>query len=148
PGVHMNDTYKRLDRAEAATMERRQRMNATERLLELVEYLSPSDRALLEAVYHRGMKPTELARAINARPRMIRSRVQRIVQRLNSPLFKFVSGHRADWPRLRREVGELIVLKGTSQRDTAAKLGVSLHRVRQEMVCLREQSRLMRNTSW
>jgi DNA-directed RNA polymerase specialized sigma24 family protein len=106
-------------------------------LLGLGELLGENDRALLEAIYRRGLSAADLARAIRTRPRTIQNRLRRLTCRVNSPIFRLVAGRCDALPPLRREVGERIVLRGESQRTVAAQLGVSLHRVRQELTGLR-----------
>jgi DNA-directed RNA polymerase specialized sigma24 family protein len=111
---------------------RRKRAHA-ERVLAMAEHLGPSDRALLRGIYDQGMTASDFAQAAGTRPRGIRRRVRRLVRRLNSPIFLMVAGSAEGWPEPRRKVGELVFLKGWSQRETATRLGMSLHRVRQEV---------------
>ena len=127
----------REERIEGASELLRRQRGLVGQLLELASHLAPADRALVEAVYDRGMSPAEFARAVKAQPRSLRMRVSRIVGRLGSPLYRYVVTHRRDWPVERRGVADQIILRGATQRDTAARLGVSLHRVRQELARLR-----------
>ena len=110
------------------------------KLLDLAEYLPDEDRALLQAVYDRGMRPIEFARAIRVSPRTIRNRVRGLVERVSSPLFQFVAAQQGAWSSQRRLIAELNVFRGRSQREVARRLGVSLHRVRQELLHIRAQS--------
>lgn len=104
-----------------------------EGLLDLADHLPSSDRALLRGVYDRGMTPVDLARAVGQRPHTVRQRLQRLVERIGSPGFIFVLRSSRRWPRVRRDVGQLVFLQGCSQRAAATRLGLSLHRVRQEV---------------
>jgi DNA-directed RNA polymerase specialized sigma24 family protein len=102
-------------------------------LLDLADHLPSSDRALLRGIYDRGMTAADLARVAGQRPHTVRQRVQRLVERIGSPGFIFVLRSSRRWPQVRRNVGELVFLQGYSQRAAATTLGLSLHRVRQEV---------------
>ena len=128
-----------VDPAEAAIETIRTRAGLSRRLLLLAEHLPREDRALLEAIYDRGMRPTDFARAVRLKPRTIRNRVQRIVQRIGTPVFQYVAGRSETWSEDRRAIAELVVLHGISQREAARRLGVSQHRIRQEVARLRAQ---------
>ncbi len=129
--------HRRLEPSEEAAEFLKRRIDFAHRLLDLAEYLPDEDRALLQAVYDRGMRPTEFARAIRARPRAIRHRVRGLVERVSSPLFQFVATQQDAWTSQRRLIAQLNVLRGRSQREVARRLGVSLHLVRQELLCIR-----------
>ncbi len=109
------------------------RAAAAERVLAACAYVSARDRALLELVYRRGMSPGAFARAVGAEPRTVRSRLKRLVARVQSPRFQFVKRRRGLWPAERREVAEAVILRGQSWSQTALSLGMSVHRVRQEL---------------
>ena len=106
---------------------------SAERLLDYADHLEGSDRALLRAVFDRGLTSTDLARVIGEEPRAVRRRVQRLVERIGSASFQFVMRNCEGWPSSRRRVGESIVLRGSTQRQAAVQLGLSLHQVRREM---------------
>lgn len=127
----------RLNPSESSTRLLKARSDNTQRLLDLAEYLPDEDRALMQAVYERGMRPIDFARVIRARPRTIRSRVRGLVVLVSSPLFQFVVSQPGAWSNQRQLIAELTVLRGTSQREVAHRLGLSLHRVRQELVNIR-----------
>lgn len=107
--------------------------DAADAIAAAAAYLDPSDKALLEGIYDRGMTPTALARAAGVKPAAIRARVQRLIQRINSPAFRYVLQHRANWPRQRRMIADAVFLRGWGQRSAAADAQVSVHRVRQEI---------------
>ena len=104
----------------------------TEQLLHLAQYLAPSDRELVCSIYHHGMTPTQLARAIGARPRAVRARLQRLLTRINSPTFRYVLATRHKWTPRTRRIAEAIFLRGEAQRQTAARAQTTLHHVRRE----------------
>ena len=108
------------------------RRNDSERLVQLAEHLAPSDRALVCSIYKRGLTASELAQAIGTRPRTVRERVQRLVQRLNSPTFLYVLHRRHTWPLRRRRIAEAVFLRGECQRGVAAQMQVTVHVVRRE----------------
>ena len=67
----------------------------------------------------------------------MRRRVQRLVERIGSASFQFVMRNCDGWPSSRRQVGESIILRGSTQRRAAVQLGLSLHQVRQEIERIR-----------
>ena len=107
--------------------------DAAERLLDYADYLGGADRALLRAIFDRGLTAAEFARAMKQPPRTVRQRVQRLVELVGSGRFQFVMRNRYAWTRARRQVAESIFLRRLTQRRTAARLGLSLHQVRQEV---------------
>ncbi len=115
----------------------RQQRALAERILDYVDPLRTGDRALLRAIYDRGMTASDFARAVGQRPRTVRRRVQRLLERIGSDHFQFVLRQRQDWPSTRRRVAELVFLQGASQRQTAASTGLSLHQIRQEIARIR-----------
>jgi DNA-binding transcriptional regulator LsrR (DeoR family) len=88
---------------------------------------------LLRSVYDRGMSASELAQAVGVRPRTVRRRVRRLVQRVSSPAFTFIVRAEHAWPHRRRLIGHLFFLQGRTQRAVAARLGMSVHQVRREI---------------
>ena len=135
----MIETRHRAEPAESAAQELRNRAGLTSRLLHLADHLPEADRALLQAVYDRGMQPCDFARAVRQRPRAIQYRIRRIITRIGSPMFQFVVGQQMVWNEPRRSIAELAILRGVSQREVARRLGVSVHRVRQEVSLVRAQ---------
>ena len=113
------------------------RRASAERLLDYADHLDGSDRALLRAVFDRGLTAADLARVIGQEPRAVRRRVQRLVERIGSASFQFVMRTCDGWPSSRRRVGESIILRGSTQRGAAVQLGLSLHQVRREIERIR-----------
>ncbi len=131
--------HRRLEPSEEAAEYLKARADIAFKLLDLAEYLPEEDRVLLQAVYDRGMRPIDFARAIRARPRTIRHRVRGLMERVSSPLFQFVAAQQGAWPIQRRLIAELTVFRGRSQREVARRLGISLHHVRQELIRISAQ---------
>lgn len=104
-----------------------------ERLLRLARHLAPADRALLTAVYDRGMSANALAEATLAKRRVLHRRVKQLIRRVSSPAFRFVLRRSDDWTASRRRIGEAVVCHGRSIRSTARQLGLSVHHVRREI---------------
>src|SRR4051812_46596708 len=77
-----------------------------EQLVDLGRHLSLADRALLAAVYERGMKAAELARASGQDASVVARRIKRLVVRLGSPAFRYVARHKEHWPEERRAIAE------------------------------------------
>lgn len=103
------------------------------------DLLPPEDRALLKAVYERGMPVARLAelRGGPAEAGTLRRRLRRLVERVLSPEFEFVARHRAGWSAARRRIATAMVLHGLSQRQAAAALGLSPHVVRRHRDAVR-----------
>lgn len=118
--------------SQAAVRKLNQRRNQAERLVQFAQHLAPGDRALLCSVYQHGMSATELARVMGKRPRHVRARVHRLVERLNSPTFWYVLHWRDQWPARKREIAEAVFLRGESQRNAAANLQTTVHEIRRE----------------
>lgn len=123
-------------RSSPNTVLRTQR-DMAERLLDIAEHLSTSDAALIRAVYDRGMTATAFAKAARQQPRSLRLRLQRLVARITTPNFLRILALHRRWPPFRREVARAIFLRNESQRRAAARLGVSIHRIRRECDCIR-----------
>lgn len=118
----------------AADQDRRQtRRDRIERILDYADHLAPADRDLLWGIYDRGMTAAALARAARRNPRQVQHRVRVLTRRLASPVFQFVLRNSHRWPSKRRRVADAIVLKGATQRRTAARLGMTIHSVRREI---------------
>ena len=83
-----------------------------DRILDLANHLPTPDRVLLRSVYDRGISASELAQAVGVRPRAVRRRVRRLVQRVSSPAFTFVVRAEHAWPDRRRLIGHLFFLQG------------------------------------
>lgn len=111
----------------------REKRDMMETIIALSEHLNPSDRALIQSVYDRGVTATDLARATGQSPRRIRERTRRLMQHVTSPMFRHVVRNRNDWPEQRRNVATAIFLERMTQRQAAAKLELTIHRVRQEI---------------
>ena len=106
-------------------------------LLLAAKHLPERERALVRAVYERGLPLKALAVATDMRAGRLYHRLRRIVARLRSPLFRTVLREMPGWPPVRRGIAEMIILHGVSQRTTAAALNLSLHRVRIELERIR-----------
>ena len=108
-----------------------------EKVVMRAEFLDSADRALLQAVFDRGMTAAEIARATGEKPQSMRRRVQRLVERLGSNPYQFVMRQKKDWPPCQQKVGESVFLRGLSHRETSQLLGISLHSVRREVERIR-----------
>lgn len=116
-----------VSKAEDVKSEGRRR---SEGLVTYAEHLDPADRALVVSVFERGLSAAELARATGRDPRHVRRRLKRLIARMASRPFQFVLRHRANWSLNQRRVAEAVVLRGRTQREAAAELGLTLHQVR------------------
>ncbi|MGH7133754.1 MAG: hypothetical protein ACREJO_17640 [Phycisphaerales bacterium] len=93
----------------------------------------PEDEAvLLRAIYERGMKQTELARAMGCRPRVLRRRLQNLVRRIIAPTFAYVLVHREQWPDRTRRLATELFLHGRPMKHIADACGSRYHTVRRQ----------------
>ena len=123
--------------SESALARLREQRGWADHVLRLARHIDWPDRALLDAVYGRGLSATAVAHAAGRSPRAVRNRLTRLVKRLSSPEFHFVLREKQHWPLERRRIADLVILRGRSQREAAAELGVTIHRVRRELERLR-----------
>lgn len=115
----------------------RERRDQIERFLQWAEHLDEHDRALVRAIYDRGMPAAEVARATRSEPRVVRRRLRQVTERMTCEAFAAVLRLRAGWPAARRAVAEAVWLRGRTQREAARETGLSLHHVRQEIERIR-----------
>ncbi|MFG0326942.1 MAG: hypothetical protein ACF8SC_06710 [Phycisphaerales bacterium JB037] len=128
-----------IDPDQAADLRRRRRRDLAEAILDRASWLPPDDRALIEAVYRDGRSAREVAALAGTTPRIVRTRLRRVVTRVMSDRFRFVVLARSSWTRTRRLVAESCVLCGRSMRQAAEELGVTLHTVRRHVQAIDAQ---------
>lgn len=95
--------------------------------------LGERDRALVKAVYERGLPLKSIATISHTNVSRLHRRLRAVMQRVRSPLFRLVLREQDRWPADRRAIATAIVFQGRAQRDIADELGISVHRVRTEM---------------
>jgi lambda repressor-like predicted transcriptional regulator len=115
---------------------------AADRIIQRAEWLGPSDRALVLAVFREGISVTALARAHDACPRTLRRRLAAAVARLNDDRTAFVIAHTTAMPGMpgvsgqpaitgvRARIARALYLHGSTMRALADDLQLSLHTVR------------------
>ena len=108
-----------------------------DRLLLHSRHLPPDELALVRGIYERGMTLVDLARAASLSRQRLRTRLNRALDRLADPAFRYVLERQQRWPPARRDIARLVVLHGRTWRAAAAALGVSLHQVRREIERIR-----------
>jgi DNA-directed RNA polymerase specialized sigma24 family protein len=109
------------------------RREAVDVLLDRANHLAPADRALVRSVLEAGARPADLALVANRGSQAIRRRLRRLLERLRSESFACVLRDGERWPPQRRAVAQAVMLRGQSQRQAAATLGLSVHSVRREL---------------
>ncbi|HWB19523.1 MAG TPA: hypothetical protein VG711_04415 [Phycisphaerales bacterium] len=109
------------------------RREMIEQLLQLADFLKPSDRALMRGIFGSGMSPQDMAAAMEQQTRQVRARVRKLLRHLAKPVYRFVAREHASWPNYRKSVARAVVLQRISQREAARELGITLHRVRREL---------------
>lgn len=139
-----------------------------ERLLALADFLPLSDAALLREVLDRGRSLAHIARLQGLPRHRIRTRITRLIARINDPTFAFVALQRLgpisqrslrtrslaaaprwpeEWSESLRIVAQLCVLDGCSCRDAAIRSGISGHTLRRQLTTLRELGRIWRSNA-
>ena len=115
-----------LDRRRHAMRDR----DFADHVLRLAAALPPDERALLDAVFARGLTLSALAALHHQRPQLVRRRINRLVARVLAPPFAFVVHRRRELSRLERAVAAECFIRGRSVRAASRALGLSLHAVR------------------
>lgn len=105
----------------------------TEEVVQAAKHLGDADKALIKAVYQRGIALKAIATIQGCSAGRLHHRLRMLVKRMRSPMFRLVLRQHENWPAERRAIAESVVLHGRSQREVAKELGVSLHRVRTEI---------------
>jgi DNA-directed RNA polymerase specialized sigma24 family protein len=109
----------------------------SERILNRAEFLDPEDRALLEQVLERGVPPREIAVLSGRSTRSVQRRVRNLMRRLADPGVVCVLREHRRWERPTGAVALAVWVRGWTLRHTAERLGLSLHRVRQQVATVR-----------
>src|SRR5262245_16063468 len=101
-----------------------------ERFIARAAHLDPAERVLIEQVLSRGQSLRVLARETGAPPRNLHRRFRNILRRMSSPEYALLTrGFRGSLTPEQRRVGQLLFVRGLSQRTAAAQAGLSLHEV-------------------
>lgn len=118
---------------DAVDLRRRRRRDVVETIVDNARWALPSDRAVVHAIYREGMTASDLARAMDTSPRIVRRRTRQLASRLLSERFAFVVANRDAWPPGRRRVATACILQGRTMRAAARHLKMSFHAVRKHM---------------
>lgn len=102
-------------------------------------FLTPSDRAIVEGFYDKGMSAVQIARLMDVHPGTVRRRTRQLIRHLRSPMFGFILAQRGEWSRRRRTVAEMHLLQRRPLRDTARRAKLTIHIVRREVDAIRAQ---------
>jgi hypothetical protein len=130
PGPRAGGGTRRLRSRVSLDLRRHQRRELAQLVVQRSEHLPPGDRELLRAVYDKGLRVVDLARAAHGCPRAMRRRIRVLVARVISDRYIFVASRQDAWCETRRRVAIACVLHGLSLRRAAESLGFSLHLVR------------------
>lgn len=103
----------------------------------LAEWLHPTERALIESVFDRGMTVSRLALMSGDDPRLLQRRFRRLLRRMNSREFREVIRRADTWPVTRRRIARACILQGLTLRRTAEQLRLSIHTVREQLAIIR-----------
>ncbi|TVQ75472.1 MAG: hypothetical protein EA380_10775 [Phycisphaeraceae bacterium] len=124
-------------RTERVDLRRRGTRRYAEVALARSAHALPDDRALLEAVYERGVPAARVAALMHQPPRLVRRRLRIVIERLMSPEAGFVLRHMREWEPQRRRIATACILQGRSMREASRHLRMSLHTVRRELDAIR-----------
>jgi DNA-directed RNA polymerase specialized sigma24 family protein len=86
----------------------------------------------------------ELARRNRRSAQAVARRIDRLIQRLTSPEFRFTLMHNGRLPKPMRRTATLLFVHGLSLRETARLTGKTLHRVRCDRATLQTLARVER----
>ncbi len=130
PGGFLEDEAALPGWASALDLRRRLVREQAETLVLRAALLAPEDRALIVAVYRDGSSARDAALVRGVSARSVRQRIRALVRRMASARFEFVARALDAMPAERRAVARAVALEGRALRDTARRLGLSLHTVR------------------
>lgn len=125
PRVHESDT-----RHIAGKSRRLRERGVAEVLLMRASHLPEQDRALVRTVLGREQSVAGLARSVGVAARPLRSRLRRLIARLNSPEFLFVVRSRDGWAPTRRGVADLCFVHGLTVQAAADVLRITRYAAR------------------
>ena len=108
-----------------------------ERVLMRSAWVDGPDRELLEQVLGRGVRPRSVAAVSGVSVRTVQRRVAGLVKRLTDGDVEVVLRRHGQWPAETSSVALAVWVRGKTLRETAGELGMSLHRVRQEVQLVR-----------
>lgn len=135
----MQNTTDRSNRLNPAKIDLRHRAfrERAEDQVALAEWLHPTERALIESVFDRGMTVSQLALMSGDDPRLLQRRLRRLLRRMNSREFREVIRRADTWPVTRRRVAQACILQGLTLRGAAEQLRLSIHTVREQLAIIR-----------
>lgn len=139
---HSENVRERVARVADGQDRRQGARDRVESVLGLAEHLPEDDRLLLRQVYELGLTVPQIARQMQ-RPRgQVYRRVQRVLRRMGSPLFRYVAGHQRILPAELRPVATHCVLSGLSVRRAADRSRMTLHEIRSRLQALKMLARM------
>ena len=106
-------------------------------LLNRAELLEPEDRALLRLAFDRGASLGEVAAVMGASRGTVSRRINKLLARLQQPGFLHLYREDAELSPLTRRVAQAYYIGGLPQRAVAQRLGLSLHRIREQLTLFR-----------
>lgn len=130
----LGESAERVDTS--ASLRRRLRREQAEHLVQRAAVLPDPDRILVELALREGRPVADIAAVRGVPYQVLRRHLNRILRRLVSDEFIFVSRQlspphgECPWSSVRRRVAQACVLHGLSMRRAARVLNLSLHTVR------------------
>jgi hypothetical protein len=103
---------------------------AAEAICARAEYLPPSDRELVRAVYQRGQSLAALGTAVGVPQKHLSRRLRKIVARINAPAFALVVVRGDSWEGRLAAVGRAVFVEGCNLRQASKHLNLTYHQVR------------------
>jgi DNA-directed RNA polymerase specialized sigma24 family protein len=108
-----------------------------EQLLNRARFLDPADRVLVEQVLAKGVLPREVAVVAGRSTRSVQRRLRQVLRRLNDPQVLTVLRMHERWDPILAQVALAVWVRRWTLRQTAARLNLSLHQVRQHTLAIR-----------
>lgn len=127
----------RLNEGVAIDLRTRMARESVEDLLRRARLLDPLDQSLLEQHLGNGRSVASIARERGCLPEGLRSRIKRLVARIDSPLYAMVRDRAGMWDGQMRAIAIACVGRGRSMRGAARELGIGIHVVRTRMLEVR-----------
>jgi DNA-directed RNA polymerase specialized sigma24 family protein len=115
----------------------RQRRDWADTVLMRACWLDAAERALVEQVVGKGVRPHEIAAVSGRSLRTVQRQLNRVIERLMDKEVEHILRAHGDWDAMASSVALAVWVQGCTLRDTARRLGISLHQVRQQVQVVR-----------
>ena len=115
---------------------RASRRRQVDSILEAARFVHPDDQLLLRQALEFGLSIGDIARLMRCSRSVIYRRIRTTLGRIRSPLFAYAAQNRRGLDPGLRQVADLVVLQGRTQREASLATSQSLHQVRKHLHAL------------